>query len=274
MRLLALVAASCAIAAAQDAREIVLRSISLDQRFSELARNYTFIQHTEQRDLDSQGAVKRVSTRDYDVTMLEGSPYARLIRRNGKPLSPDEERQEQEKLAQSIAERKKESPAERAARLEDWKRRQERQRAPLREVPDAFNLRLAGEERMEGREVYVIEATPRPGYHGKDRISKQFPNLKGRLWIDKQTYEWVKAEAEVLDTISYGFILVRIQPGTKLVLGQTRVNGEVWLPKHFQADGTARIGLFKKIRLAFDMTFENYRKFQAESRVVGAAELR
>jgi len=274
MRLLALFAAACAVAAAQDAREIVLRSIGLDRRYSEIARNYTFIQHTEQRDLDSQGAVKRVTTRDYDVTLLEGSPYMRLIRRNGRPLPPDEERKEREKLERSIAGRMKETPAERAARLAEWKRRQEKQRGPLREIPDAFDLRLAGEERLDGRDIYVIDATPRPGYRGKDRIGKNFPKLKGRLWIDKQTYEWVKAEAEVLDTISYGFILVRVQPGTKLVLEQARVNDEVWLPKRFHADGTARVGLLKKIRLEYEMSFGNYRKFQAESRVTGAEPIR
>jgi hypothetical protein len=274
MRLLALMAAFCAVAAAQDAREIVLRSISLDDRFSELARNYTFIQHVEQRELDSKGAVKHVSTRDYDVTLLEGSPYTRLIRRDGKPLPPDEERKEQEKLARSIAERRSESPAGRAARLEDWKRHEEQRREPLREIPEAYDLRLAGETQLEGRGVYVIEATPRRGYRGKDRISRNFPKLKGKLWIDQQTYEWVRAEAEVLDTITYGFILVRVQPGTNLVLDQSRVNGEIWLPKRFHAEGAARIGLIKKIRLDFEITFDNYRKFQAESRVTGAEEIR
>jgi hypothetical protein len=265
---------ACSAARAQDAREIVLRSISLDERFSELARNYTFIQHVEQRDLDSAGTVQRVTTKDYDVTILEGSPYTRLVRRDGKPLPPEEERKEQEKLDRSIADRKNESPAERAARLEDWKKREERRRAPLREIPEAFNLRLAGEERMEGRDVYVIDATPRPGYRGKDRISRNFPKLKGRLWIDRETYEWVKVEAEVLDTVTYGFILVRVQPGTKLTIEQSRINGEIWLPKRFEANGVVRLGLIRKLRLQYLMDFLNYRKFQTESRVVGAEPIR
>jgi hypothetical protein len=265
---------TCTAARAQDAREIVLRSISLDERFSEIARNYTFIQHVEQRDLDSGGKVKRISSKDYDVTMLEGSPYIRLIRRDGKPLSPEEERKEQDKLAKSIADRRSESPAERAARLEDWKNREERRRAPLREIPEAFQLRLEGLERIDGREVYVIEATPRPGYHGKDRISKHFPKLKGKLWIDKESYEWVKVEAEVLDTVTYGFILVRVQPGTKLVIEQSRINGEVWLPKRFEANGVVRLGLIRKLRLQYLIDFTDYRKFQTESRVVGAEPIR
>jgi hypothetical protein len=260
LRLLALFAASMGLCAAQDAREIVERSISLDKRFSEAVLDYAYVQHVEQRDLDSKGAAKRVTSRDYEVMLIEGTPYMRLVRRNGKPLAPDEEREQRQRLEQVIAGRKNESPAERAARLEDWKRREQRRRAPLREIPAAFHLRLAGETRLDGRELYVIQATPRPGYTGKDRISRAFPKLKGSLWIDKHTYEWVRAEAEVLETVSYGLFLIRVLPGTKLAIEETYVDGEVWLPSFFKADGTVRLGLIKRMRLQYEIDFREYRK--------------
>jgi hypothetical protein len=260
LRLLALSAASIALCAAQDAREIVERSISLDNRFSQAVLDYTYVQHVEQRDLDSKGAVKRVTSRDYDVMLIEGTPYVRLVRRDGKPLPPGEEREQQQRLDRVVAGRKHESPAERAARLEDWKRREQRRRAPLREIPAAFYLKLAGETRLDGRELYVIEATPRPGYTGKDRISRAFPKLKGSLWIDKQTYEWVRAEAEVLETVTYGLFLIRVLPGTKLAIEERHVNGEVWLPNFFKADGGVRLGLLRKMRLQYEIDFRDYRK--------------
>jgi len=40
----------------------------------------------------------------------------------------------------------------------------ERQREPLKELPDAFDFHLAGEEALASGEVYVIDATPKPGY--------------------------------------------------------------------------------------------------------------
>jgi hypothetical protein len=43
----------------------------------------------------------------YDVTMLEGSPYRRLVGKDDHGLSPEEERIEQKKLADSIAQRQK-----------------------------------------------------------------------------------------------------------------------------------------------------------------------
>src|SRR5208283_3414183 len=112
MRLLVLCACVPSILAAQngpDAREIVRHSIESDNRNEAVARSYTFLERDETRMLDRSGKPKKApESRTFDVTLLEGSPYRRLVARNDKPLSPSEERKEQEKLRQSIDERRRE----------------------------------------------------------------------------------------------------------------------------------------------------------------------
>jgi len=61
---------------------------------------------------------------------------------------------------------------------------------------------------------------------------------------------------------------VRMAKGSKLVIEQERVNGEVWLPKLVSFRGAFRILLVKGYRGEYNITFRDYRKFQAESRVV------
>jgi hypothetical protein len=111
MRLIALIALSTALSFAQDARQIVLRSLELDSRNERIARNYTFVARNETRQVDGQGRLKQRRVLTYDVTLLEGSPYTRLIARDDKPLSPAEERKEAEKLRKSIEQRRKETSA-------------------------------------------------------------------------------------------------------------------------------------------------------------------
>ena len=77
-------------------------------------------------------------------------------------------------------------------------------------------------------------------------------------------------EAEVTDNISWGLFVARLSKGARLDFQMTRVNDEVWLPKHIQAQASARLALVKKYRIEADTTFSNYRKFQVESRVVAA----
>jgi len=272
MRLLALCASIPCLLAAQsapDAREIVRRSVELDRKNEAIARNYTFLERDETRMLDRSGKPKKApESRTFDVTLLEGSPYRRLVKRNDRPLPPEEERKEQEKLRKSIDERSKETPAERQNRIAEWDRKQQRQRAPFQEIPDAFDLRLAGEETLDGRGVYVIAATPKPGYKPKLASAAYFPKIKGKLWIDKRDNQWVKGEIETLDTISIGGILVRLAKGSRATFEATRVNDEVWLPKQITLDGSARLLLVVGARAQIDIAFSNYRKFQADSRLV------
>lgn len=270
MRAVLLLAAACTLAAAQDPREIVRRSVQLMDHNLAIARNYTFLERSETRELDSAAHVKTRKILLYDVTMLEGSPYRRLVGKDDHGLSPEEERIEQKKLDDSIAQRQKETPAERARRIADWEKKRQREREPLDEVPDAFDFRLAGETQIDGRAAWIIEGNPRPGYHARSTVAKLFSKFRGKLWIDKAGYQWVKTEAEVTNNISWGLFVARLSKGARLDIQMTRVNDEVWLPRRIEAKASARLALVKKYNIESDTSFSNYRRFQVESRVVAA----
>ncbi len=259
---------------AEDPREIVRRSTDENRRNQKLAENYTYIERQDERGFDSRGHVQRHSLKSYDVTLTEGSPYLRLIARDDKPLPPEEERAEQQKLEKSIAQRRAETSAQREKRLADWHHKREREREFLREVPDAFDFRMVGEETMEGRRVYVIDATPRSGFKPRSNDGKLLTKMKGRLWIDTETYEWAKAEAETVDTISFGGFALRVGPGTRFSLQQVRVNGEIWLPKQVTVTYQARLLLFKRLVGQVDYTYSGYKKFQSDSRIVATEPAR
>lgn len=268
MRVLLLLAVACSLTAAEDPRAIVRRSVQLMDQNLARERNYTFLERAETRELDSDGHVKTRTILQYDVTMLEGSPYRRLVGKDDHTLTPEEERIEQKKLQDSIAQRQKETPAERAKRIAGWEKKRQREREPVDEVPDAFDFRITGETRIDGRDAWIIEGTPRPGYHARSPLAKLFPKFRGKLWIDKADYQWVKTEAEVTDTISWGLFVARLSKGARLDVQMTRVNDEVWLPKRIEAKAAARLALVKKYRIESDTSFSNYRKFQVDSRVV------
>ena len=98
-----LAALFCALAgqpvlAAEAPRDIVLRSAELDQRDLELARNYAYVARTEQRRLNSSGKTTSIEIETHEVLILYGSPYRRLIAKNDKPLTADQQRNEQKKI--------------------------------------------------------------------------------------------------------------------------------------------------------------------------------
>ena len=97
--------------------------------------------------------------------------------------------------------------------------------------------------------------------------------FRGKLWIAKADYEWVRIEAESIENISFGGILARLNKGAVIRFEQTRVNNEIWLPSLINIRFDARLALVSSMRRALEITFTDYRKFQSESRIVSTSEL-
>ena len=256
-----------------DPRELVLRSLERDDANGRIAQQYTFIERNEQRQLDGDGKVRKRTSKTWDVTILEGTPYRRLIARNDQPLPQEDEQREAGNLTRSIEQRKNETAEERRRRLADADAKRKKQLDEMRQIVEAFDLKIAGEETVAGAPAWVVEAYPRKGYRPRGGITRFFPNVKGRVWIAKNDYQWVRAEAETIETISIGLFIARIHKGTKASFQQTRVNGEVWLPRQIAVRFAGRIALVKMMRGEVDISFRDYRKFQAESRITGLSEL-
>ena len=257
-----------AVVFAQDPVEIVRRAVELDRKDTEISRNYTFLERQEQRELDSGGKLKHTQSETFDVTLLEGSPYRRMVAKDDRPLPPKDQRKEEERLQRSIADRRKETKEQHDARVADWARKQEKQHEPMKDLPEAFDFKLNGEESLNGGTAYVIDATPKSGYRPKSSATSFFPKVKMRLWIDKKDFQWVKLDLETLDTITFGGVLVRMAKGGHLLLENERVNQEVWLPKRAAVKGSVRIALVKMLRGEISITFSDYKKFQTDSRLV------
>jgi len=251
-----------------SAREIARQSMLHTQRNFRVTRDYTFVEQVFERKLDAEGREKSASSETYDIVFLYGVPYRRLIAKNGEPLSPAEAKKQEEKLAKAFAERKGESDSERKKRVAHYAKERERNWAFLKEIPDAFDFRLVGEETIQGRPAYVLEATPHPGYQPQNPDARFFPKIHGKMWVDKAELQWVKAEAETIGTISFGLFLARLSSGSHLELQQVRVSNDVWLPSRITWAGNARIALIKQLRAAGEVDYRDYKKFQSDSEMV------
>jgi hypothetical protein len=235
-----------------DARQIVALSVAATER-SWQARDYhyTYIERDEDRRLDSRGQVK---SEDVDVTrmiLVNGVRFEQLIEHNGQPPSAEQERKRREELEKL----KRETPEERAARL----RKDQENRSFLKEVLQAFDFQLIGEELVEGRPAYVLLATPHPGYHAHGKFGKMFSKVEGQLWIDKQDYGWIKVDGEVTQSFSMGLFVAHMQRGAHIILEQTCVGESVWVPKRLQLRFSAKILLLKSLNIDRILTYSDYR---------------
>ena len=269
-----LVLITAVAACAQDPRDLVRRSISQDQLDWVRMQDYTWQAHSLERHLDSHGKVQSTKQETWETLILDGQPERRMLERDGKPLSPEEQRSEQKKLDRETSNLSKETPAEKQRRLAEAEKKRKREFAFLSEIPDLFDLKLEGESTVDGRPVWIVSGRPRPGAQAKSRDAKVLLKLRGRMWIDKATYQWAKVEGETTGTISWGLFLARLNPGASLVFEQAEVNSELWLPKRLFMSGSGRVGLVKRLSEDQEIRWSNYKKFSVDSKMVTGSEIK
>lgn len=253
---------------AQDAREIVGKSVELDQTNWRRAKDYTWTVNLVERRRDGDGNVKSEKKDVWETIILYNEPHRRYTERDGQVLTAEEMRKQQEKLDKELTKLRDETPQQKQRRLANEEKQRQKDREFLLEIPDAYHLKIERSDRIQGRDVWVISAAPDKSYHPKHGDAKNLLKIKGTLWIDKAEYQWVRVEAETIDTLTWGLFIGRINPGARLLFEQTRVNDEIWLPRHQIVKGTGRV-LGKRISGEEEVTWSNFRKFRVESNIVG-----
>jgi len=237
-------------------------------------RDYTYIEREEERKLDGKGQVKFTEVKTYEVMELYGEQVQRLIEKDDKALDKKDAAKEEEKIQKIIDKRKNESEGDRRKREEKEEKEREEDRKFVREVADAYNFTLVGTESLGGREAWVIEGEPRPGFMPQLKESKYLSKFRGRVWIDKNDLQLAKMDVECLDTITWGLFLARFHKGTRFMLEQTRVNDEVWLPLHVTAKIDVRLALLKNFDVNLEQTYRDYKKFRATAKIVSVGDVK
>src|SRR5579864_3200779 len=237
-------------------------------------RDYTFIDREVEHKLDGKGQIKSTDVKTYEILEIYGAPVQRLIEKDDKPLDARQAAKEEEKVQKIIDKRKNESDEDRKKREEKEVKEREDGRKFVREVADAFDFKLVGTEDVGGREAWVIDGEPRPGFEAHMRESKFLSKFHGRVWIDKGDLQLAKMDIEAIDTVAVGWVLARIHKGTRVMLEQTRVNDEVWLPRHVSFKLDARVALFKGFNIDGEQEFRDYKKFRTTSKIVGMGEVK
>jgi hypothetical protein len=237
---------------APNPSQIVERSVANTNRDWNAAPQYNFTE----RDIIVKHGVKTVKT--YQVMMLDGSPYNKLIAINDQPLPASASAAQERKLKQVTAERQRESAGARQKRIGEYQRERRQDHALMAQMASAFDYKLAGEETVDGRRCFVLDATPKPGYQPVSRDTKVLRGMRGRMWIDETSYQWVKVQAEVFRPVAFGLFIAHVEPGTEFILEDQPVSDNLWLPAHFTVRVKAKV-LFSTRKSLDDETYSSYR---------------
>jgi hypothetical protein len=237
---------------APDARQIMEASIAAAQRDWKARLHYSYIERDEDRRRDLAGHVKSEDVKVSKTILVNGVPFEQLVERNGQPPSAGQERKQKRELDKL----KRETPEQRAERL---RKQEEENTSIVKEVPKAFDFQVIGEEAVNGRSAYVLQATPHPGYHAQGKYGSMFSKVAGKLWVDKQDLGWIKVDGQVIQPFSMGLFIVRLLRGSHITMEQTRVDDGIWMPERVEVRATARIFFVKSLVIDRVLTYSEYR---------------
>ncbi len=250
-----------------DAEPIIRKSLERNAFNEARLKDYTYTESQQTQTFDKSGTVVKTERQTFDVVNLYGRPYKRQVGKDGRALEGNEKRKADEEFEREVRKRAEETPDQRQRREAEHDTQRAEGRRFLQEVPKAYSFQVTGEETLEGIPVWVIEARPRPEFRSAVKRAELLKKMRGRLWIDKESLQWVRVEAEVVEPISFGGFLAKLDRGARMTFVQKRVNDEVWLPSQAVARLDARL-LVKRYRLATETTWFGYRRFRVDSRML------
>lgn len=233
-----------------DAHQIMNLSVAATERSWKARDRCTYMERDEDRRLNSLGQVKSENTDLTRIILVNGARFGQLVEHNGHAPSTDERRKSDEDLDKL----KHETPMERTIRL----RNEEANISFLSDVLDAFDFQLIGEVMVQDSPAYVLQARPHPGYRAKGKYGKMFSKMEGRLWVDKETFGWIRVDGQVTQAFSMGLFVARVQRGSHILLEETCVGHDVWVPNRIEIRASARILFLKSLEIDRILTYSDY----------------
>src|SRR5262245_2765324 len=201
-----------------------------------LLDQYTFIEKHVEKQLDDRGQVKKVTTETYEVypSAEPGHTYRKLVERDGKPLNSSELDKEDRKHDAKVA--KADAAGEREARMAELRRKEQKL---LDEVFGMYEFHMGGREMVEGRPTIGLTYAARSDFKPTTRGGKILKSFEGRVWIDEQDRQVVRAEGHLVDPVSFGLgVLARLHKGAIASFTRRKVNDEIWLPSEARFAGS------------------------------------
>src|SRR6267142_84584 len=233
-----------------------------------LKENYAGTRSEEETEYDKTGKVTKREFKEFSFFYLDGDEISTLTKKDGKSLSEDEQRKENDKVQKEIQDIEKRD-AKREAKEE--KAKEEGKEKKDDDVGIETFLRACQfvnprRERFRGQDVLVFDFEPNPDFKPHKLAEKVVHELAGVIWIDEKARDVARLEAYFNgDMKIVGGLLANLEKGTSFVFEQAFVNNEVWLPTYMEAHVGVRFLLVKGIKASVVTRYSDYRKFNVES---------
>jgi hypothetical protein len=246
----------------------MMHDVEVNQRKSEsVEKDYIYHSVQTEQEVDGHGQVKKTKVTESDHFWLYGVPVRRLVKKDGKALTPDEIAKENDRIDKIAAKaRDKRDKADDKGKETDSRGNEEVTVSRLLELGSFTNARRV---QLNGRDTIAVDFAGDPKAKTRNRSEDVIRDLVGTAWIDERDHVLSRVDGHFLNAFKIGGgLIVNVQRDTRFSMVQTKVNDEVWLPARLEGQGAIRAILFFSFNGSGQIVNSDYRKFRTTSTIL------
>jgi hypothetical protein len=239
------------------------------KQIDKIKENYAGTRVEEETEYDKTGKVTKNQANEYTFFYLNGDEVSTLVKKDGIPLSEDDQKKEDEKTRKQIADIQKDQKKkeEKDAKAKDEGKQEKDNDEPGIELflrtSQFVNPRR---ERFRGEDVLVFDFEPNPEYKPKSMVEKLVKDLAGVIWVDEKANDVARLEAYFVgDFHLAGGVVANVQSGTSFIFEQAYLNNEVWLPTYEEAHIGVRVLMVKGFKVNAITRYSDYKRFNVDT---------
>ena len=206
------------------ASEVLRRLLERAQAVAngEFATHYAYQKRSLLDHIDAAGKTAKSEEKLYEVTLVAGFPFNRLVKIRGRELTPEELKNEQRKEERFQQRFTQQSITNMAARKEAWVTLQ---------LLERYDFEVQERIVLNDRSALVLTFKPKKGKLPEKVVTDRILNrMAGTLWIDEQDAEAVKLSVNLIDSLSMGwFGMLGSVSRCDLSLERQRMPEGVWV---------------------------------------------
>lgn len=238
-----------------------------EERMDRLRNEYTYHVHMEEQRFRGNGTVKESESTDAESLTLRGVRVDRVVARNGKPLTADEQGKENDRLEKEVAKaQERRAKASAAGQTTDPRGDTVITAARLLELGSLSNERRI---LLAGRPTILMDYIGDPKAKTRNPAEGVVKDLLGSVWIDETDRVIVRAQGHFVSDFKIGGgLLADVHKGSHFDFEATHVNGAVWLPSTINGQGSVRILLVAGFNGQLHLVTSDYRRFHTSATII------
>jgi hypothetical protein len=248
-----------------NASEILQRALANEHKLAAEREKYDCRITDHTIETDSNGNTKKDTSTVSDLFYVNGIPIERALQKDGKELSTDDQRKQDDRVMKETLKYSNQANAQR----EEDKDNQE-----LEDFMQAMMLANGHRQFVDGRSVLFYDIVPNPKFDAKNINQHLAQVMQGKVSIEEQTGELIDINVtSVADLKIGGGLVANVHKGLWLhIRNQPRPDG-VWLTDLAEGSGDARAALFLHPYFRFKETADSCHLYTATAAQVGAAQV-